>query len=111
VLRSLADFLQRWADDIAQYGFIGALFGALPAESRSQARPNGRAALAMRAAGSVNMSAPAAGTSRLAQAVNRQMQPREQVYDRKPQLANDIDSRDADWGPGSGLRQRREPKF
>jgi len=86
VLTALTNFLRRWSDDIARYGFLGALLGAVP----EQPQVHGRKAVAMR------------GTPvqrRLAQAM-----PRPAVS-----LSREPANRDAEWGPGSGMRQRREP--
>lgn len=87
MLTALTNFLRRWSDDIAQYGFLGALLGAVPEQPQVV---HGRKAVAMR------------GTPvqrRLAQAI-----PRPAVS-----LNREPANRDAEWGPGSGMRQRREP--
>lgn len=89
MLSMLSDFLRRWADDISRYGFLGALTGALPDQPRIQPAGHGPKAVSMR------------GTSiqrRLVQSLAR------------PAAANhDYANRDAEWGPGGALSQRREP--
>ena len=85
MLIALTSFLRRWSDDIARYGFLGALLGAVP-----EPQVHGRKAVAMRGT-------PA--QRRLAQAL-----PRPTVS-----LSREPVNRDAEWGPGSGMRQRREP--
>jgi hypothetical protein len=87
VLNALSDFLRRWSDDISRYGFLGALLGAVPEQPHVV---HGRKAVAMR------------GTPvqrRLAQAMPR------------PAASLNLEpaNLDSEWGPGSGLRHRREP--
>ena len=92
MLTALTNFLRRWSDDIARYGFLGALLGAVP---QSQPQVHGRKAVAMR------------GTPvqrRLAQAM-----PRPAVSLSREPANRDSANRDSEWGPGSGMRQRREP--
>jgi hypothetical protein len=112
VLKSVVDFLQRWADDIAQYGFLGALFGAA---GHPVTRAEGRASMALRGGVSAGVPVRNARPSRLAMAANRVGQARSAVAatveeDRRPlRTADQHFANDADWGPGSGLSQRREP--
>ena len=91
MLIALTNFLRRWSDDIAQYGFLGALLGAVP----EQPQVHGRKAVAMRGT---------AVQRRLTQAASRPSLSQTGVS-----LNREPANRDAEWGPGSGMRQRREP--
>lgn|GEM_PF-2784168 len=88
MLNALTEFLARWADDITTYGFIGALTGAGPRVTE----PHGRKAVVMRGT-------PA--QRRLTQAM-----PRPAAH-----AAFEPANADSEWGPGSGLRHRREPQL
>ena len=90
MLIALTNFLRRWSDDIARYGFLGALLGAVP-----EPQVHGRKAVAMRGT-------PA--QRRLAQAM-----PRPAISLSREPVNREVANRDAEWGPGSGMRQRREP--
>lgn len=116
MLRSVLDFLQRWVDDIARYGFLGALLGA--ASPTVLSRSEGRAAMAMRPNGAVRAAGPSRlapsrlAPSRLAMAANRTARRVAGGAEPAHQLQAGADEHfttDADWGPGSGLSRRREP--
>jgi len=95
VLIALTRFLRRWSDDIARYGFLGALLGAVP-----EPQVHGRKAVAMRGT-------PA--QRRLAQVLPRPAVSLSREPANRDAANRDAANRDAEWGPGSGMRQRREP--
>lgn len=87
MLNAFAEFLRCWTADISRYGFMGALTGQAP---RTAGKPHGRKAVVLRAT---------AAQRRLTQAKPH------------PAAGRESNRRDADWGPGAGLRQRREPQL
>lgn len=106
MLNQIFAFLQRWVDDIAQYGFIGALTGSqaerpliVPGAPRASGRTRHlRPHLPPTAAHPVN-----APTTRSAEpSVARAAAP----------VARAVNDRlDRSWGPSTGLRQRTEPRL